>query len=552
MKRPIIQLAILASFTFLSSCDKEFHIEEKKIDNMSKQANSQPFSTINSSLLNNWNNMTEIQLNSGGALVKLPWADNAVGNFPAESIETLDKAYGWDLIQSTIGTGDPGQNYLLFRNVYTGVIRVFYYMENDINSPDTRTFWRLYFQGTNSLANNSGEFYIPSNRKSSTSLFEVSNMVLNANVNSIKRGWNTFETEVNYDPNINTNGVIYSIGSFNTQSSNISISGDYNSLSTGDIIKSSTSNPVKSKVNTEVGLIGKKAKDWVVENVAQPGTTSKPIKIGAQILGGIAQEGVKAIISGGISQLFGSFIGIFNKQDVSKQEISLSTSGKINLSGQLSLISGNNVTDWTNISSKPIGVWAIEEAPEIVVGKYGLNRGFPPVNGYYQLEKRYYLNNNSIKVVINQELQSKISSYSIKTSIVYYDKLNGKSNWRSDYTNIEPIMNTDERGIIAGQQTLYESPNNVILDAGLGANSYEIEETLQQPLTPFVLLNRGISEKYVVKIQLDFETIDGNKITLSRTMIPKIKIVDNSLNPFSIITNSVFKQQEDDISVVFK
>ncbi len=550
MKKAIISLNFLAALTLLNSCNKDIYFEKESSNKMSKQVGLQNYLITNNPFLDNWKTTEEIQLSSGGKPVKLPWSKDATGNFPKEIINTLDKSYGWELIQSTIGTGDVGQNYLLFRNKYTGIVRVFYYMENDITTGDLRTFWRIHFQGTNSLNNNIGTFYIPSNRKKSSSEIEVSTLTLNESVNSIKRGWNVFETEINYDPNINN--VVYAIGSFNTQSANITLSGDYNSLSKGDIIRSGTSNPAKTKINTEVNTIGEKAKNWVEGNIVKDSTASKPIKIAGDILGNIASQGVKAIISGGIVPLFGSFIGMFNKQDVSKQEISFSTSGKVNLSGQLTTSGGNNATDWNNISSNPIGVWAIEESPEIIVGKYGLNRGMPPVNGYYQLEKRYYLNNNSIKVTLNQELQSQIVSYSVRTSILYYDKLNGKSDWRSDYTNIEPIINTDERGIIEGQKTLYESSNNVILDAGFGANSYEIVETLQKPLTPFVLLNRGISEKYVIKIQLDFETIDGNKITLSRTMIPKIKLVDNSSNPFILNANSSVNAKDSKILVTFK
>lgn len=542
----------LLAVSLLSSCQKKVEILEGDSKSVLSKAKTSTFLT-NDPLLTGWKNQTETKLSSG-LTVKLPWAQDVIGNFPRDCVQFLDPQNGWQLIKSTLGSGDNGLNYLLFRNQYTGVIRVFYYMENDITNSDLRTFWRLNFEGLNSLSNSAGLFYIPTSVKKSRSSIEVSNLVLHESVNSIKRGWNCFETEINYDADAVNQGVVFSIGSFNTATSALTVKGDYSSQSTGTIIKNNTTNPVRSALNSTVDSYGGEAKKWITENIGENSSSFKPIKIGSSIIGNIAQEGVKAILGGGINSLFGSFIGLFNKQSPSIQELSFSTTGSIKLNGDLVNVGGNNASDWARISIMPIGVWSIEKTPQIVVGQYGLNRGMPAVDGYYELEKRYYLDKSSINVVLSQELKDKLTSYYVTSDLYYYEKLNGKTGWRNDYKDLVPIQNTSEQGEIPGQETLYESDTNVIKDGGEGEGSYEVFKTRTKPNGPFVLLNQGISENYVVKINLHMETKDGNQITLTRTMIPSMKLVNNSTNPFFAPSGqSTFSKNDDSlIKVAFK
>lgn len=509
--------------------------------------------TLSDPFMEDWRNMTEVTLTSG-ITVGLPWRDDVAGNTPKESVEHLKGNFGWELMVSTLGKADVGLNYMLFRNVYTGMVRVFYYMEEDVNESDLRTFWRLNFQGLNSLANSAGIFYTPSNVKRSFSDIEISNLVLHESVNSLKRGWNSFETEVNYDPDLQANGVIFSIGSYNTATSNITITGDYNSDSKGTVIKNNTSNPVRDIVNSTVDSYGDQAKEWVDESIGADSEKNKPIKIGLETAGKIVKEGVRALAGSGISSLFGSFIGIFSKDQPEVHELSFTTTGEVQLNGELVNVGGNNAVDWNRISAVPLGVWAIEENPVIQVGKYGLYRGMPEVNGSWELEKRFKLDRNSLKVVLNKELEDNILSYSVSTQLLIYEKLNGNLNWRNDFNDLVPSQNWSELGVMPQQRVLYESDNHVIKDGGICQGNCEVRLTSTKPTGPFVLLNEGISKNVVVKVKLDFITKDGNEVSLSRTLLPEIELVDNSSNPFSTEVLSTRNSEEEDkqIKVTFK
>ena len=55
---------------------------------------------------------------------------------------------GWELIAHTVnGYGDLGVNYLIFHNKYTGVLKVFYYLEPEqAQFADNTAMWKLHFE----------------------------------------------------------------------------------------------------------------------------------------------------------------------------------------------------------------------------------------------------------------------------------------------------------------------------------------------------------------------------------------------------------------------
>lgn len=145
-------------------------------------------------------------------------------------------------------------------------------------------------------------------------------------------------------------------------------------------------------------------------------------------------------------------------------------------------------------------------------------------------------------------------SYSVSTQLLIYEKLNGNLNWRNDFNDLVPSQNWSELGVMPQQRVLYESDNHVIKDGGICQGNCEVRLTSTKPTGPFVLLNEGISKNVVVKVKLDFITKDGNEVSLSRTLLPEIELVDNSSNPFSTEVLSTRNSEEEDkqIKVTFK
>ena len=82
-----------------------------------------------------WENWETVALASG-VLVAPPWANNPVASdIPEEIRKDIKATDGWDLIVHTVnGYGEQGLNYLIFHNKFTGILKVFYYLEQVVHS----------------------------------------------------------------------------------------------------------------------------------------------------------------------------------------------------------------------------------------------------------------------------------------------------------------------------------------------------------------------------------------------------------------------------------
>lgn len=485
-----------------------------------------------SSLVENWDQMTTVQLKSG-AVVKLPWSDNHQGNLSSDVLNDLDKKYGWRMLMTTIGTSDVGMNYMMFQNIYTGKLRIFYYMER--NNDGGRGVWQLNWDGDNSLANSSRHFSLPNEYKSSSSICLTA--LTKADQLGVVQGWNCFETELNYDPSYKAGNTIFSIYCYNIQEAQLSLSGDYTSTSTGTIISETKTNPVSSALDKKATSLGNTAGDWIKNNIATSSSSSKPIKIVADIAGSVGSALVKKVITGGIGEVFGSFIGLFNKTSTDIQKLEFTTNGKVSLTGSMTSSTSNNVSPWANITHHHLGVWSVSGTPEIIVGKYALNKNVQLPTGEYALEKRYYLNDKSFTVHLNPDIQAQISSYSVSAKLYYYEKFDNKTSWRYDYKNFAPYQNVDEQhGVIPNKKILYDNGSVRVTDAGQYAGESELYITPTKPTSAMVPI-AGLLPGYVVKLTLTLVGKDGNEATLCRTYLPKYTLVDNSSNPFSTETD---------------
>lgn len=494
-------------------------------------------------LKTDWYNMSHLKLHNNLASVPAPWSTNQGGALPFHIIEDFLPESGWELINETISEGVKDYSYLMFMNRYTGKIRVLYYHEEVVAAGGTGA-WQLKFSSNTSLLNIRGFFAFPDEIKdvNGTELI-VTNNTENRN-QAIGRGWNCFETELNYDASIGKNSNKYmGITSYNTNITKINLNGDYTSKSSGTIISITNQNPVKSGFNVISTSLGDSAKTWITSNIAKNVTDKHPIKIGVNALAAIAQNGVKGIVDSGIDKIFGSFIGIFNKKTPTKQKLEFTTTGKATYNGELVEETSNNVMGWNAIPAYNLGLWSIDRTPAVVVGKYGLWRDNTVTTPPYYLEKRYYLDESSFNVCINPQYKEKIKNLSCIAELLYFEKVDGKYNWRYDYRNAIPMNYTDNsHGYFPSQKLLYESADAslIIKDAGASTDGIELYETNTRPTAPFVEIP-GLSPNYVVRVTLKFDCEDGSTVVLGRNYIPKFVQKDNSINPFSLEENLLMK-----------
>ena len=99
-----------------------------------------------------WENWETVALASG-VLVAPPWANNPVASdIPEEIRKDIKATDGWDLIVHTVnGYGEQGLNYLIFHNKFTGILKVFYYLEQSGAQLQNTAIWKIHFESPQSL-----------------------------------------------------------------------------------------------------------------------------------------------------------------------------------------------------------------------------------------------------------------------------------------------------------------------------------------------------------------------------------------------------------------
>ena len=93
-------------------------------ENISELANDK-----NSVLLNDWENVQMISLNtSGNHNVTVPWANGTASSLSESFRKDIKKGDGWVMLFHTFKQKglDEKQNYMCFYNQFTGYLKVFY------------------------------------------------------------------------------------------------------------------------------------------------------------------------------------------------------------------------------------------------------------------------------------------------------------------------------------------------------------------------------------------------------------------------------------------
>lgn len=105
---------------------------------------------------------------ASGSYVHTPWNKKITsGTIPYEIRTDILPSDGWDLIAHTVnGYGENGMNYLIFHNHYTGILKIFYYLEPNSSNLQNTAIWKLHFENPQSFLAFTSEYARLSSDKS--------------------------------------------------------------------------------------------------------------------------------------------------------------------------------------------------------------------------------------------------------------------------------------------------------------------------------------------------------------------------------------------------
>ena len=379
-------------------------------------------------------NMIEIG-NIGKVL--LPWANGATTQVPVEVLNDYEERDGWmvlynlctPVMDSRFGNETP---YLIFYNVFTGQLRCYAYVNNNVTNGNA-TFWQVSFNNNTYMTNDFDSVITAYDAGYNVkNLHAVSNLTRTP-AKSLARGWNCFDIDLAiYDPDIRKNYVTMNIDVFDVTNLTLKLNGNSYAQTTGTIVSASQSSSVPLNLNTaaakgsEIGV----------------GALAKLLDIGD-----LPKSAVSTVVSKGVNNLVSKFLGK-KTTSLDSSIVKLTTIEDIKMSGT---ISGNSQSNFPSLSQlvvpgafrydftfdlhpyydKPLGVFYIAKTPTLcLLDRYNVfvptNSTTPPVHGeggssYQRMNIYGYFTigcKEPIEVVLNPEVLSRIDHYTVSTAIV--------------------------------------------------------------------------------------------------------------------------------------
>lgn len=294
-------------------------------------------SLSNPNLLENWENVETIKLNSIGSngidkTVTAPWVTSTSSNLDYSFRKDIKKEDGWVMLFHTfkqIGL-DEKQNYILFYNQFTGYVKVFYYYEGDRDSQGTHWFIKTSDGSCTQLLNLTG-YLADANEQSLYNMATFSNLT-GEPTKGLSPGWNGFEFEAPYCTDYQN--LEFTIGAYDKKVTYFDYIGNADLKTVGTITPMNTSGGLLSTV---ASIFGNGAKSMIDDcmSKAQKNTTNisnsnKEMQFGAMFrnaISSIPAGGYVQAISAGLSLIFGK-TSVVNYSDVK-----LTTTGKIQFTG---------------------------------------------------------------------------------------------------------------------------------------------------------------------------------------------------------------------------
>lgn len=215
-----------------------------------------------------WESWDCITLNDG-IVVSTPWNSSfTYSAVPYEILSDIKYDDGWDLIFHYLECKSgkdyrANSPYLIFHNRYTGILKVFYYLQNSSFHPNNHGIWQISTDVPSSL------FAFQNNPISKISekqneVHFVSTVTNNA-TGGFTTGWNCFQIEMAYDP---MQSGCLNISALTSNSVQLSFSGNLEAETSGLILSSKGSNSYSTYSNGVAKAAGDGAKKWIEKKLS--------------------------------------------------------------------------------------------------------------------------------------------------------------------------------------------------------------------------------------------------------------------------------------------
>lgn len=549
----LINLIIMKKIDFISclflifvSCSNGLEIDLEKnnygtIDSQSIVSYVYPLSdsfekdvitrSVNSAFETNWENQNSVTLNSGN-IINLPWAISSDSNMPFDIAHDIKKADGWQLLLHTFaGSSDNNvyRNYMIFYNIRTGLLKVFYYIDN-IPQYNNAGVWELSMTNSHQMFNAMRDFALPIGLEDNTH-WAINNMVSAPN-KAFSNGWNGFQLLLTYDPNENASNRYIEISSHNLNSTEVNLFGDYNGYSTGTVISHGSELALNEIKNKKVTLTGSEAERWIKENVSI--SSSQGVSIYSSL------NGIKDIITKGINKLFSNFSATLKGNETAYKDIQFTTNMSSTTEGTFTFNSSSPISGLRALFSEELiggklGVWNLSETPIIYLDpRAGHIRG-----DIYRMfgSSRYVYN-----LVINPRLIPYIVKQSTECELVAEEC----TDFPYSKVNVGNMGTTNE----IGMNVYYDKTNH--FQTKITAHYIESKYGKQLPAIFYpneITVTEGGANKYSVsknklRMTLTLVTeIEGQRDTTisTRTFVPKIEWDPDLYNTFKDTDFSQFE-----------
>lgn len=319
----------------------------------------------------NWESWETVPLASGQE-VTVPWAKNYYGGaIPIDIARDIKVENGWELIAHTFKVNrDPGLNYLVFHNLYTGILKVFCYVEKEQVALQNNAIWQIKINKPHACFNFQERMATPVSNKTTKPLY-VGNLT-NDPTKGFTLGWNCFQVELAYDPDLLSENMTEDVSliftPYSRNISSITLSGTTTLETNGLLVSTTNSNILSKPVKGIAKYVGGAAENVVKDMIG----TNKFWGIPASTI----VSGAGSIVETGINRLLGSFIGGFNKSNETTQSIQLTTNGTFNIEGNVEAIQTGMVQPLT-LSLHPettgyLGTWGMWKMPCVKLNPYAL------------------------------------------------------------------------------------------------------------------------------------------------------------------------------------
>lgn len=444
-------MLILFSLVLLG-CQQDLDIIEEDTSSLSA---TKAVTSISTSDVFDWEKIQKIDIAGYGTSIVLPWYNAGSSHLPFYITENYKKEDGW-LMQYNFCTDQneiqKNRYYLIFYNVFTGIMRTYYYNPTSVTGGST-TLWSTSLDKSTSLLNATGYFAIPISKPQNNPTVYSSNLTTHGS-KSLTPNWNAYDVEFAYDPNFDNNrsNLHMSIGGYDITTSNITLAGDISLTSEGTMVTKTTvgasSTPQQNITNSVISAVGSSAMGLVSGKIIGKDNKSFFPNLVGSAAGAIASGGITEVVKFGVNLVFGSFLGRGSKPQVqtSNSDINLKTNGTLTISGTITSNSAANISGITNLLvpgatassldrlqpayNKPLGVWNLKEEPIVEYSdeKIYVSYSYGPSIGWSDYSTLRYmdLKPNSVNVILNPAVLENVSRYTIDSEMVYYGKLQGK------------------------------------------------------------------------------------------------------------------------------